>query len=208
MTRDDLTSLVLDRLSVSSSETDKVALVHLLLNQEYVRLVAEEKLAIERADLIYTADDPLVDLPDDFSQIVKITVGGAPIRPISREDLAQYEGSVFDSEIAAYTFEAPNRIRLPWAPEADDAAGAVLTYVPRPTLLATGSDEPSVIPYEYHDILAERVIVRMGAAEEEPFLANSAQQLADDILRRMRAFLGRRSGGLGPTIRVRGVQSV
>ena len=208
MTLDELRTLVLSRLSISAGEAASVSLIDSLLNEEYSRLVVEEKLALETVDLVYTADDPLVDLPNDVSQIVHVTSAGSILRPVSREDIDTYGAQPVNTEIAAYAFEAPNRIRLPWAPEESDLTGAVLTYIPTPAPMTADDDEPDLIPNGYHRILAELVTAQLAANEEEGFLVQTAEANAARLLQGLRGLLGRRSGIGGPTIRVRGVRSV
>lgn len=205
MTLAELRTLVLNRLGMSSAETSVVSLIDSLLNEEYALLVAEERLAVERVSLVYTADDPLVHLPNGLLEIVSIATGDAVLRQTTREDMAQYGLGPADTGVAAYAFEPPNQIRLPWAPEENDNDGATLTYVPAPAEMTLDADEPEVVPSPFHRLLAERVIVILAGSEEEPFLVNHASAEADRLTRALRAHLGRRVGAVGPTITVRGL---
>ena len=207
MTLAALRTLVLSRLSISAGEATVVSLIDSLLNEEYRRLVVEEKLALEQVDLVYTADDPLVDLPNDISQVVHVTAAGNILRPVTREDIDSYASQPVNTEVGVYAFEPPNRIRLPWAPEESSLTGAVLTYIPTPPELED-DDEPDLIPVGYHRILAEYVTAQLAANEEEAFLVQTAEGNAARLLQGLRGLLGRRAGLGAPTIRPRGVRSV
>lgn len=216
MTREELRDYVLDRLAISSGDTSRVTQINGLLSREYLRIVREERLGIATADLIFTAGDPLVDLPDDLMEIITIRRGETALRPVNRERMlsleADRQGSAQADDPQVYAFEAPTRIRVEPAPTENDATGATLVYVAKPASqnaapaygLAHDDDEPALLPEEFHDLIAERVIERIAASEEEAEQVAIAGAMSASLRAGLSSSMNRRSGRASSHIRPRG----
>lgn len=173
-TRDELTTYVLERLGVGSSRAPFVSIVEGTLEREYHRVVRRFRLSHDEADLALTADDHYVELPDDFMAVRTLRIGTRTLREVSMDDLSRAAGvrelSDAGSEVSGprnFVFMGDDRIYVDPAPAEDDDTGAKLFYVPRPPAWTTGSDTPSLLPSEYHDLIAERTIWRMALNQEE-----------------------------------------
>ena len=181
------------------------------LNTEYRRIVSEEALYVARAELPLTEDDPLVDLPDDWTRILVARWSTYVLQPRTRADYINEERKYTSSDEPTYgpriyTIEPPNRIRIYPKPTADDDDGLIVDYVVRPDEMVNSTDTPSVIPVEYHDLLGELTIHRIALGEEERGLAADAKDMADEIRSRLSSHLKNiRGGDIVPQMQVWGL---
>lgn len=191
-TRGELTSYVLERLGVSSGRSTFVSKVQSQLFREYVAAARELELSRDVADLVFVANDPFVDLPDDWlkTRTIRLSGSATPLREVTMEVLAGIRGnadvnSVVGAPISRYIFMPPSRIYLESAPEANDAAGAELFYVVKPAVWDDDADTPDFMPEEYHDYLAEMVVYRMAQDQEDMGMAQGALSAAGQIRQRL-----------------------
>ena len=205
MTLDDARSYVRARLGVSSGESATVdALIDLMLDQEYQRLVLEYQLEVDVASLVTTADDPVVDLPNDLNAILKINQGDVTLTPVDPDTFSGLvaAGNGLDGEVA-YMRNGANRIRIDPTPT---TSGSDLTcwYAAAADPWDTAAEEPVALPSAFHDLPCERVVAFLALIDEATDLAALASARADALEDRLRRHLGRR-GGMGPsTIFVKG----
>jgi hypothetical protein len=186
-------------MGVSSSDTQMLDYVHSLLNAEYLRISAEEKLIEKVGTLSLVADNNIVDLPDDWQRTIQIIEGGVPLRPVTALEYAQAASS--GSPRRVYFVESPERIRVAPAPTESNPQGLSIIYVARPIELTNDSSTPSALPVEFHDLLVELVLMRSFLAEEDVALAQAAQMNAQGLLDRLRAHRKVSSGdGIGKMI--------
>lgn len=197
MTRDEIAIYVRERLSIAGSDTAATTQIRTLINNEYQGLVAYHQLKVDRAELAITEDDPLVDLPDDWLETIRIRFGSYVLELITRQELFRREAdrvaTTVESGPRAYCFEPPSRIRVEPPPASDDDDGLVIDYVVQPATLGS-SDEPEWVPKPYHDVIAEKVIVAMAMSEEELGISQAAQARAMERERQLVSFLTRRQG--------------
>lgn len=187
-TRGELTSYVLERLGVSSNRTTFSEQVKGQLFREYVRAVREFELKKDVALLALSADDPFVDVPDDFLKALTLRIGTVVLRETTDRELAQAQASrtgalAADSGLDTFTFMDPDRFYLDPAPTADADQGATLFYVVRPPAWDDDSDSPDWLPEDYHDYLAELVVSRLALNQEEFATHSVAAQANADRLR-------------------------
>jgi hypothetical protein len=186
-------------MGVSSSDTQMRDYVHSLLNAEYLRISAEEKLIEKVGTLSLVAGNNIVDLPDDWQRTIQIIEGGVPLRPVTALEYAQAASS--GSPRRVYFVESPERIRVAPAPTESNPQGLSIIYVARPIELTNDSSTPSAVPVEFHDLLVELVLMRSFLAEEDVALAQAAQMNAQGLLDRLRAHRKVSSGdGIGKMI--------
>lgn len=197
MTLDELRNYVRDRLSIAASDSTKQTQIDVVLNTEYRRMCAEERLNIERTTLSLIADSQVVDLPNDWVETLSLARGNYVLEPVTFQQFAAYDSGVevpgVDAPIVYYQ-ESPSRIRIYPEPTTTDVDGMTLWYVARPDAMASGTDTPSIIPTEYHDMLAEYAVSRIAMNEEMLDLAQSAKSTADDLRMRMQGQMRRRQG--------------
>jgi hypothetical protein len=191
--------MVLLRLGVSSSDTEMGTYIRTLLNAAYIRLAAEGRLYEKSGTLALVADSPVVDLPNDWQRTVQITEGGHALRPVT--SLEYTEATVSAGIHRVYFPESPERILIAPVPDTSDPDGLRILYVARPVELTTDSSVPSALPVEFHDLLAELVIMRAFLAEEDVALAQTAQMNAQGLIDRLRSHRNLQSGeGIGKMI--------
>lgn len=199
MTRGELANMVLLRLGVSSGDTEMGEYVRTLLNAEYIRLAAEERLYEKAGTLSLVAGSPVVDLPNDWQRTIQITEGGHALRPVTA--LEYTEATVSPGAHRVYFPESPERILIAPEPGTSDPDGLRILYVARPTELTTDASVPTALPVEFHDLLAELVIMRAFLAEEDVTLAQTAQMNAQGLLDRLRSHRNLQAGeGIGKMI--------
>ena len=205
MTRAQIEQYVRDRLGISSAETGRVTQIQNAISREYQKLATLLGLGDDTADLVFTADDPLVDLPDDCGRITSIRRGKYVLQRLSRRQYAEFMAAGPEAGIGpvVYVQEAPSRIRVGPAPYEDSTEGAVLEYVVRPVAL-DDDDEPDLLPEEYHDLLGELVIVTTAMTEEEQVHLNAAQSRADRLMADLKTFLNIRPGTIPVQIPIPG----
>lgn len=209
MTLSEARTYVLGRLGISSGDSATVdALLDLQLNLEYQRLVLKYQLEVDVANLVTTADDAVVDLPDDLNEILKINLGDTTLIPVEWDEFADLNAA---SEASSSTEQTPTsyvrsgarRIRVHPTPTAD---GSDLTcwYASSVDDWDADAEEPVALPAAFHDLPCERVVAFLAALDEALDLAAVATARADTLESEFRRHIGRR-GGIGPSaVRIRG----
>lgn len=186
--------MVLLRLGVSAGDTQMTNYIHSLLNTEYLRLCAEESLLEKTAALALVAGNNVVDMPNDWQRTIQITEDGIPLRPVTALEYSDIKAAGGPRRV--YFPQSPERILVAPAPSTSDPQGLEIIYVARPPVLDDDSDVPSALPLEFHDLLAELVLIRAYLAEEDATFAQAAQVNAQGLLDRLRGHR-RVSGGEG-----------
>lgn len=199
MTLDELRNYVRDRLSIAASDSTKQTQIDNILNTEYRRLCAEERLNIERTTMGLVADSQLADLPNDWQETIAIRFGANVLQPINLQrfaelDAASENGTETSDGPSMYYQESPERIRVWPTPTETNSTALTIWYVARPTAMSSGSDTPSAIPVEYHDLLAEMAVTRIALNEEAFDLANSALSIVSELRGRMQGQMRKRQG--------------
>ncbi len=196
MTLDELRNYVRDRLSIAASDSTKQTQIDLVINTEYRRICAEMQLNIERATLATVADSQLVDLPDDWQETITMRFGGNVLQPVNIQRFAELDATTEDwpDGPSFYYQESPERVRVWPTPSATDIDAIVLWYVARPDAIAGGSEIPSVLPLEYHDLLAEMAVSRVAQNEEQFDIAQAAQATVAELRARLDGQMNRRQG--------------
>lgn len=201
--RGELTSYVLHRLGVSSSRTAFADGVRAQLYRRYLAACARFELGRDIGTLVFVADDPFVDLPDDWlkTRTIRLSSGAGMLREITEEVMAAARGTAASTTATAsagptrYTFMPPARILLDVAPTENDSDGAEIVYVVKPTVWTTDADAPDLLPEQFHDLLAEETIVRFAADQEEfATHAAAAQQNAAVVTAELQEYLNERTG--------------
>lgn len=197
MTLTELRNYVRDRLSIAASDSTKQTQIDTVLNIEYRRICAEERLNIERTTLALVEGSQLVDLPNDWVETISLRRGEYVLEPVTFHQFAQYDAGAettgADAPVVYYQ-ESPSRIRIYPEAQQTDAAGLILWYVARPDAMSSSSSSPSVIPVEFHDMLAEYAVSRIAMSEEMLDIAQSSKAVADELRQRLQAHGRRRQG--------------
>lgn len=209
MTLGEITAYVADRMGVADMPWERVVTTRALVNAEYRRLVAEERLNVTQADVALTAGDPLASLPADWQETVALRAGTQTLIPVTPMQFIDLESG--DAGIASqagdtplyYRMEGPSKIRLWPTPGDSSATGLRVTYVARPAALAADSDTPSALPAEWHDVLAELVVARLAASDGEMDRADAARAIADGLRGRLVRQTATRGGSTRGRIRLR-----
>lgn len=196
----DLRTYVLDRLSISSADTAKVTQITTAINQEYLRLVAEEELNVNFSNIAFTAGTATAALPAAWMRVLYITAGTTTLQPITWQEMAEKQMQTAAGVTAAdgpafYTVMGPSTLYLYPTPTTTSATGALIYYVVRPALLGAPTDTPTSVPDEWHDLLGEMAASRVAMNEEAFDLADRASQAAQAMRERMHGFITRRGGG-------------
>ena len=199
MTLDELRNYVRDRLSIAASDSTKQTQIDTVLNTEYRRICAEERLNIERTTMGVVAGSQLADLPNDWQETISIRHGAIVLQPVSLQrfaelDAATEEGTDTSDSPSVYYQESPERIRVWPTPVETNSTALTIWYVARPDQMTSGSHAPSVLPVEYHDLLAESAIVRIAQSEEAFDIAQAAQATVNDLRFRMQGQMRKRQG--------------
>ena len=196
MTLDQLRDYVRDRLSIAASDSTKQTQIDLVLNTEYQRLCAEERLNIERTTMGVVENSQLADLPNDWQEILVLRSGALVLQPVSFYRFAQLDadGGYTPNGPSVYYQESPERIRLWPTPTETNSTALSIWYVARPDPMTSGNHTPSAIPSEYHDLLAETAVVRIAQSEEPFDIAQSAQVAVNELRARMKGQMQRRQG--------------
>ena len=210
MTFADALSYVRARLGVSSGESATVdALIELQLDLEYQRLVLEYELEVESASLITTADDPVVDLPDDVTSLLKIYRDDVVLEPVDPDTFARLVAGSSTSgatEPEAYMRSGSRRIRV-WPTPGENGTDLTAWYAASATTWGDGvgdDDEPLSLPSAFHDLPCERVVAFLALIEEATDLAMAASARAEQLEARLARHLGRRLGLGSATISIKG----
>lgn len=189
MTRGELVTFVLERLGVSSSRTAFVTQIQGLLNRIYVREVISLGLNLDESELVFTADDPIVNLPADWRRTETLRVAGRVFVEKTPADLMLYEaaaavsGTVAPTEtsLGFVTYYPPRRLRMSPVLDANTTTGTLI-YHAAPALMDDDNDEPDVLNAEHHDLLGELAVYRMAESQEDPTLSQGAL-LAANLIR-------------------------
>jgi hypothetical protein len=205
-TRGELTTMVLQRLGVSSARTGFVTQVQNHMNRIYVREVVDLGLNMAESELVFTADDATVNLPADWRRTETLRLGARTFIETTDSVLQELDAAgalsgyaaASDTSPARVAYFPPRRIRMTPPPTAD-SIGGTLIYHAAPALMSTDDDEPDAIPEEFQDLIAELVIHRMAMNQEDPTMAQDAyaaaglakQMLQDQIARGMGSSSGR-----------------
>lgn len=200
MTLAEARTYVLARLGISSGESAAIeALVDQQLDTEYQRLVLELHLEVDVAFLIVTADDPVVELPDDLNEILKINRGTLTLVPLDWDTFAgEVAGATTHSGdgAVAYVRSGSRRIRIHPTP-AEDATDLTCWYAVEADAWDQDAEEPVALPRAFHDLPCERVVAWLAALDEEPLIEAGATARAEALAARLRRHIARR-GGMGP----------
>lgn len=199
MTLDELRNYVRDRLSIAASDSTKQTQIDNILNTEYRRLCAEERLNIERTTMGLVADSQLADLPNDWQETIAIRFGANVLQPINLQrfaelDAASENGTETSDGPSMYYQESPERIRVWPTPTETNSTALTIWYVARPDAMTSGGNSPTALPVEYHDLLAEMAVARIALNEEAFDLANSAQAIVNELRGRMQGQMRKRQG--------------
>lgn len=207
MTRDDLTTFVLERLGVGSSRTAFVNQIVGHLNRIYVREVVALGLNMDTSVLVFSADNPQVFLPADWRRTETLRIEGRDIIEKTYPDHMQLRATeasgVSLGEYPRYVVLLPPRSYLivP-TPTASETTGE-LVYHAAPSLMTTGADEPSVLDDEYHDLLGELCVARMAMNQEDPTISQDALAAAAIIREELRNQMVRAGGSSSTRVRRR-----
>lgn len=199
MTLDELRNYVRDRLSIAASDSTKQTQIDNILNTEYRRLCAEERLNIERTTMGLVANSQLADLPNDWQETIAIRFGANVLQPINLQrfaelDAASENGTETSDGPSMYYQESPERIRVWPTPTETNSTALTIWYVARPDAMTSGGNSPTALPVEYHDLLAEMAVARIALNEEAFDLANSALSIVSDLRGRMQGQMRKRQG--------------
>lgn len=196
MTRDEIRDYVLDRLSISSSDTAKVTQVNTVIEQEHLRLSLRH--ALKRTQTTMSASAATVALPSDCTRILSIANTETTLLPVTPETYLEYLQSDAAAEDALPTYyirESPGSIRI--FPVPDTAVTLTINYVARPTALTTGSSEPTDLPEEFHLLLGELAVAKIALNEEEAGQHQAAMQMASQMEAELAVYM-RQLVGTGP----------
>lgn len=199
MTLDELRNYVRDRLSIAASDTTKQTQIDTVLNTEYRRICAEERLNIERTTMGVVANSQLADLPNDWQETISIRHGATVLQPVTLQrfaelDAATEEGTNTSDGPSVYYQESPERIRIWPTPVETNSTALTIWYVARPDAMTSGGNTPSALPVEYHDLLAELAVARIALNDESFDLAQSATAIANELRQRMQGQMRKRQG--------------
>lgn len=178
MTRDELVTYVQQRLTISTAETTTTTQIQTQIEQARRRVNAHFKLLRATDDLDFVADTAAVAIPSDVVEILSITRGtsGGLLQPITEQEYAQYLSTDYSYTTgpAVYVRRGASAVIDVYpAPTETETDAATLRYVQRPTALG-GSDSPSELPVEFHDLIGELAIYRIAQNEEDLELARAA----------------------------------
>lgn len=199
MTLDELRNYVRDRLSIAASDSTKQTQIDLVLNTEYRRICAEERLNIEKTTMGLVAQSQLADLPNDWQETISIRFGATVLQPVTfmrfaELDAASENGTETTDGPSVYYQESPERVRVWPTPTETNSTALTLWYVARPDEMTSSAHTPSVLPVEYHDLLAELAVVRIAQNEEQFDIAQAAQATVNELRGRMSGQMRRRQG--------------
>lgn len=196
MTRDEIVEYVRQRLTADESDTALETQVIGEINRVYKRVALMERLSISRGSVSLTADDPVGTLPSDCGELIRLRKGNQTLNPITWQEFTETEAQIVDLETTltpyAYVVLSDTQIRV--LPTPDEAMTLTVDYAVRPSDLSSSTDTPSLIPEEYHDLIAEYALEKMALREEEPGLAATAKANGDLALGALRAHIIRRRG--------------
>ena len=129
----------MSRLGISSGETAQATLINLQLDQEYQRLVLEYELEVDVASLVLTANDPVVDLPDDLVAILRINRGTVAFEPITWTQFSEFTTATDTSGVgpSVYVRSGYRRIRIYPTPTTDTTESAAPPRASPSSLVST-----------------------------------------------------------------------
>lgn len=172
MTYKQLERMVYDLMGVTTPPWPLRVRTKSLLNQVYMRTIAENRLNAGRASLAFTAGDPMVTLPAGVLEVRTIRAGGTVLRMASDVEMARHEagdvtfGVVGDGP-QVWTLVAPDRIMVWPAPTVTDPAGAELLYTLVVPKMSAETDVPSALPEPWHDLLAWMVVSQLASDPQD-----------------------------------------
>lgn len=205
MTLDELRTYVRDRLSISSSDSAKTTQINTALNQARYRIAAEFRLKQTKDTLDFVADTETVTLPADCVEVLAIYQGDYLLQPITWQEWGQVVGSTVTGGPSVYVVDGSSTtMRVSPLPAETESDAATIYYVQRPTALSSDSDTPSELPAEFHDLIAEEAIYRIGQSEEDQDLARGAAAVAATLRDELRSYLNRRPGATVSRIQLGG----
>lgn len=201
MTYAQLRTYILDRLTIATADTGRVAQVNNAINQARYRLNAEFGLKKATDTIDVTADTETATLPSDVVRILSLYSGSWLLQPITEQEFGELSNTVVSGVGAGgpqvYTVDGSSTtIRLRPIPSATAADYLTVHYIQRPTALSADGDIPSELPAEFHDLIAEEAIYRIAQNEEDQELARGAGAVAGDLRLMLRAYMNLR---VGPT---------
>ncbi len=207
MTLEQAREYVLARLGISSGESDALETqVNRQLDLEYQRLVLVHLLNVDAANLIETANDPVVELPDDLTAILKITRGSTVMRPVGFDEFASLVAAgPGTSGPYAYAVSGSQRIRLHPTPTADSSE-LMCWFAAAASPWDQDGEVPRELPAAFHDIPCERVVAWLALLDEAIDLAAAATARADELESMLRRHMGRRGGMDGSVIQIAGLR--
>lgn len=173
MTLDDLRTYVRQRLTVSTADSATTTQIDTAINQARLRLVARFRLKVATTTLDFTADTETVALPSDCTEILSISTADYLLQAINEQDFGQLtSGSGGPQVFVRDGTSAVIRVRP--VPQSTENDAATIRYVQRPTALSSGTDVPSEVPDEFHDLVGELAVHRIAQNEEDLDLARAA----------------------------------
>lgn len=200
MTRDEMQTMVLDRLSLTTAETAKVTQVLSLLNLFHKDVVLRHRLNVAFDTLDVVADTATVALPSDLAAILSLSYSGRPVDQVTWQQYADLFSAAEDESLSEegtfyYMRATPTTIRILPLPSASVTDAIDCWYCARPSDFANGSATTTLIPAEFHDILVEYTIHRLALAEEEAGLAQASLSVALGREAQLRTWLAGFEGG-------------
>ena len=216
MTRAELRTYVQDRLGLSTGDTAKNTQIQGLLNREYDRLVALNRLSLTSASLTYSSGNAVVSLPAGLRSVEGIYTPGGNLRPVSAAKLSDYEaaysGSLAPSSPTFYALlTAPTTgagsIRV-WPAPTSSASDWRILYQANTTDMASDSDVPTLLPEPWHPLLAEMVAYRMAVSEESGEVAQMTERLVTAGMAELAAYARERVGWRPQRVRTQDMTAV
>jgi hypothetical protein len=204
MTRDEMVSYICDRLVISANDTARIALIVDQLDLAHRRVVAEEGLIQKVGTLNTVAGTATITLPTDWHRIRAIAEGTTVLNEVSFQELAGLD--MPDDANHVYVILGATQIMLHPTPTESVTGALTIYYDAYPTAMSTGSSTPEGIPEAYHEIVPEMALARVAIAEEEPVLAQAAQQFVMELRLGLRTLTHRRSGQRPAQIPVPGLR--
>lgn len=191
---------------------EKQTMVTRLANNGVLEILKRTKIRVTSAQVFTTANVDDYDLPMEVLRLTGLdgpVPGGTGFSPLDRTspDDIRYRrrspSSSSQSTTGRFALDGFNLLMI--YPMPTTVYGMVMYYVPRPTKMAAGADDPATIafggiPEEFHEtVLLPFIYWRAGSALEDLSSAQGARykQEFDDGLKDLRVRINRRAR-LGP----------
>lgn len=209
MTYGELERMVYDLMGVTTPPWPLQVRVKSLLNQKYLRVVAESHLSDTRANLAFVAGVPEVSLPAGFLEVRSIRAGGVVLRMASDAEFAALRAGESAYGAAAmgpqvWVLKDPGQILVWPAPTESTLTGAELLYASVVTKMSLDTDVPAALPEPWHDLLAWMVLSEVGGTDQEKMQAAS---IVGDMRGGLVRHLGSRGGRGAGRIKLTGYPS-